>query len=146
MFGVFSRVVLVLGLLHCHYHYYFIIHYCITKTNTDMEMIHVFPSSSCFLAFFWHHGILNISKRLLILFWFSWLFGAWCLVLGFLGLGAFILSFFPGDKYLSHSALDSNCIYSFDFYFFFFFKHLLFRVNLGIVEIHIYMGVHTSWV
>lgn len=46
------------------------------------------------------------------------LFGAWCSVLGawFLGLGAFIGSFFAGDKYLRLGALDSNCIYSFDFY------------------------------
>ena len=62
-------------------------------------------------------AFLNISKRFMVLFWFYdfRLFGAWCSV--FLGLGAFISSFFAGDKYLRYSALDSNCIYSFDFYF-----------------------------
>ena len=29
----------------------------------------------------------------------------------------FFFFFFAGDKYLRYSALDSNCIYSFDFYF-----------------------------
>ena len=68
-------------------------------------------------------AFLNINKRFMVLFWFYGfrLFGAWCSV--FLGLGAFIVSlfffffFFAGDKYLRHSALDSNCIYSFDLYF-----------------------------
>ena len=57
-----------------------------------------FLSVFCFLAS-WHfeyqqavHG----SFLVFLLAFGFWLFGAWCLVLG---LGAFISSFFAGDKY-----------------------------------------------
>ena len=108
------------GLLH--YYYYFIINYCFMKMNMEDgdDACFFFLSVFCFLAS-WHfeyqqavHGSFLVFFRLLA-------FGAWCLVLG---LGAFIGSFFfffffffAGDKYLRHSALDSNCIYSFGFYF-----------------------------
>ena len=86
-------------------------------------MMHAF--SFCLFSVFWHHGILNISKRFMVLFWFFFGFwlsvrGAWFLVLEHLSalfFFFFFFFFFAGDKYLRHSALDSNCIYSFGFYF-----------------------------
>ena len=50
-------------------------------------------------------------------FGFSVLGARFFLVLEHLSSLFFFFFFFAGDKYLRYSALDSNCIYSFDFYF-----------------------------
>lgn len=81
----------------------------------------LFSSSFCFLAFFWHHGIFEYQQAVHGSFLVLWLSAFRCLVLGFSwSWSIYRLSFFfffAGDKYLRHSALDSNCIYSFDLYF-----------------------------
>ena len=41
----------------------------------------------CLFSVFWHHGILNISKRFMVLFWFF----CWLLAFGFSVRGAWFL-------------------------------------------------------
>ena len=97
-----------------------IIHRCYMKMmNMEIGMIHAFSSAICFMfsgflsSALWHFW--NFSKRLMVFF------GFWFLVLGHLS-----TDFFAGDNYLRHSALDSNCIYSFCYTFY------LCRINLAI--------------